>query len=148
MDFPTTLQKISEIKNRYPRTGMILVEDKANGSAIIQMLRRRIPGIIPVNPEGGKVSRVNAISPAIEAGNVWLPKNASWVGDFVEQCASFPNGRNDDMVDAMSQAINRLGYFWAGAPSGNESTRDFFLYRDSSETEGELHDSYINMNIR
>jgi predicted phage terminase large subunit-like protein len=144
MDFPTTLQEIINTKDKYPKCSMILVEDKANGSAIIQMLRRKIPGIIPVNPEGGKISRVNAVSPAIESGNVWLPKTASWLNDFVEQCSSFPNGKNDDMVDAMSQALNRFMYFFANAHQGK---RDEFLYRDQDDS-GEVDQSYIDMNIK
>jgi phage terminase large subunit-like protein len=69
-----------------------------------------VPGIIAVNPEGGKVARVNAVSAFIEAGNVYLPRNAEWVHDFVEECASFPNGTHDDQVDGMSQALHRYYY--------------------------------------
>jgi predicted phage terminase large subunit-like protein len=144
MDFPTTLQEIVNTKDKYPKCSMILVEDKANGSAIIQMLRRKIPGIIPVNPEGGKISRVNAVSPAIESGNVWLPKSAPWLNDFVEQCSAFPNAKNDDMVDAMSQALNRFMYFFANT---HQSKRDDFLYRDQEDS-GEVDQSYIDMDIK
>lgn len=110
MDFPTALKAIKDIKAIQSKCIMILVEDKANGSAIIQMLQREIPGVVPVNPEGGKVARVNAVSPAIESGNVWLPRYGGFTGAFVEQCSSFPSGKNDDMVDAMSQALNRFIY--------------------------------------
>lgn len=116
MDFPATLQAIQETKAKYPNVSMILVEDKANGSAIIQMLRRKISGIIPINPAGGKVSRVNAVSPAIESGNVWIPTKAPWLTDFLDQCSSFPAAKNDDMVDAMSQALNRFIFFSATVP--------------------------------
>ena len=63
LDFPATLTKIREVKSKYPQIGAILIEDKANGSAIISMLQKEIPGIIPINPEGGKIARVNAVSP-------------------------------------------------------------------------------------
>ena len=74
------------------------------------MLAREIPGIIPVNPEGGKLARAQAISPFVEAGNVYLPhpEYAPWVLDFIEECVQFPNGANDDQVDAMTQAILHL----------------------------------------
>jgi predicted phage terminase large subunit-like protein len=64
---------------------------------------------LPVTPEGGKVSRAPAVSPLIEAGNVYLPhpQIAPWVNDFIEECAAFPNGRHDDQVDAMTQALLR-----------------------------------------
>lgn len=86
-----------------------LIEDKANGSAVIQMLRHEIPGILPVNPEGGKTARAAAISTLIEAGNIFLPhpQVAPWVNDFIEECAAFPNGKHDDQVDAMTQALLR-----------------------------------------
>ncbi len=50
-----------------------LIEDKANGSAVIQMLSNEIPGLLPVNPQGGKIARAAAVSPLVEAGNVYLP---------------------------------------------------------------------------
>ena len=64
---------------------------------------------LPVTPEGGKVAMAAAVSPAIESGNVYLPhpQIAPWVEDFIEECASFPNGAHDDQVDAASQALLR-----------------------------------------
>jgi len=67
-----------------------------------------LPGIVPVEPEGSKLARVNAVAGAIESGNVYLPQSAPWVQDFVEECAGFPNAANDDQVDGMSQALIRL----------------------------------------
>ena len=66
---------------------------------------------VPVNPEGGKQARAHAVSPQIEAGNVYLldAEVAVWVGGFVDECAAFPQGANDDQVDAMTQALLRLG---------------------------------------
>jgi predicted phage terminase large subunit-like protein len=110
MNFPTTVQTIRNMIVKYPKAALKLVEDKANGSAIIQTLEMSVPGIIPVNPEGGKVARVNAVSAFIESGNVHLPRQAEWIHDFVEECSSFPNGKNDDQVDAMSQALHRYYY--------------------------------------
>lgn len=138
MNFPATLQSIRNMKKKHPDIGAIFIEDKANGSAIISVLQREIPGIIGVNPEGGKVARVNAVSPYIEAGNVYLPRT-DWTHDFVEECASFPKGKNDDDVDSMSQALNRLYYYFAEIPepdkqplptpfrSGNEDESGEFI---------------------
>ena len=93
MNFPTTLQAIRNMVRKHPKAHAKLVEDKANEPAIISMLKNEIGGMIPVNPQGGKVARVNAVSPYIESGNVYLPRQAPWVHDFVEECASFPNGK-------------------------------------------------------
>ena len=97
MNFPTTLQAIRNMVRKHPKAHAKLVEDKANGPAIISMLKNEIGGMIPVNPQGGKVARVNAVSPYIESGNVYLPRQASWVHDFVEECA-FSKWKNDKLV--------------------------------------------------
>jgi len=111
MDFPTTVQAVRQLSAKWPQARAKLVEDKANGPAVIAMLQREISGLIAVNPEGGKLVRAQAISPLVEAGNVFLPDPsiAPWIHDFIEECAAFPNGANDDQVDAMTQALVRLG---------------------------------------
>ena len=109
MDLPATLKAVRELTRRHPKTHAKLIEDKANGSAIVQMLAQEIPGILPVNPSGGKIARAQAVSPLVEAGNVYLPHPdyAPWVSDFIEECVQFPNGAHDDQVDAMTQALLR-----------------------------------------
>ncbi len=118
MDFPSTVQAIRNLSKKWPRAKAKLIEDKANGPAVIATLKREIPGLIPVNPEGGKVVRAQAVTPDIEAGNVYLPEDAPWINDFVEECAAFPNGKHDDQVDGMTQALNRMGGRTSAAISG------------------------------
>lgn len=110
LSFPDTIMEIRRLRGMYPECKTTLIEDKANGSAIIRMLRYEMTGIIPVQPIGSKMARVQAVLGAIESGNVYLPKNKRFTGDFVEECSSFPNAAHDDQVDAMSQALNRLIY--------------------------------------
>ncbi len=86
----------------------ILVEDKANGPAVIESLGASVPRLIPVDPRGGKESRAAAVEPIIAAGNVFLPEGAEWVGMVIDQFASFPKGAFDDCVDAMSQGLTHL----------------------------------------
>jgi|SRR5579864_289173 len=109
LDCPGTVKAVKEMRQKWPGTMAILIEDKANGPAVIQMLSLEIPGIVPVNPSGGKIARARAVSPLIEAGNVYLPhpEHAPWVNDFIEECVQFPNGAHDDQVDAMTQALLR-----------------------------------------
>lgn len=107
LNFLGTLQAIRTIRQLFPGAVRVLIEDKANGSAIINVLQQEM-FCIPVNPKGGKVARVNAVSAAIESGHVYLPIGATWLSDFVDQAAAFPNGAHDDMVDSMSQALNYL----------------------------------------
>lgn len=114
MDYPATVRAVRNVSELWPHCTAKLIEDKANGSAVIQMLAREIPGIIPVNPEGGKIGRAAAVSPLIEAGDVYLPHPQlfPWVNDFIEECVQFPNGAHDDQVDAMTQMLIR----WNMAP--------------------------------
>lgn len=111
MSFPETIQAIRSLSAKWPMARAKLVEDKANGPAVISTLRNEISGLIPVNPQGGKIVRIQAVSPDIEAGNVYLPDPsiAPWIHDYVEELSAFPNGANDDMVDSTSQALFRLG---------------------------------------
>lgn len=110
LNFPSTIVEIRRLRAMYPKCMTTLIEDKANGSAIITMLRHELFGIIPVEPNGSKMSRVQAILGAIESGNVYLPRSKRFTNDFVDECSSFPNAAHDDQVDSMSQALNRLIY--------------------------------------
>lgn len=108
MDFPETLQAVKNLARKYPQAKEILIEDKANGPAVISSIKREVSGIIPITPRGSKVARAQAITPQIESGNVFLPRNRTFVDDFIEECASFPTGAHDDIVDSLSQALDRL----------------------------------------
>lgn len=124
LEFPETVQAILTAKRLFPETRYILVEDKANGSAIIQTLQRQIVGVIGITPKGGKISRVNAVAPAIESGHVYLPQDTLWAEELVDQFTAFPAGAHDDMVDACSQCLGFLLFANGGfAPISVEQTR-------------------------
>jgi phage terminase large subunit-like protein len=59
---------------RWPQAVLKLVEDKANGPAVISALSRRLPGLVPEEPHGSKESRTSAVAPFLEAGNVLAPR--------------------------------------------------------------------------
>jgi len=107
-DINGTLQMVKSLAAKWPQARAKLIEDKANGSAVIDLLKRKVPGLIAIQPEGGKVVRAVAMSPYVQSGNVYLPEDRQWVNDLVEEAAAFPNGAHDDQVDAMTQAINWL----------------------------------------
>lgn len=108
MSFSRTLEAIRQISAKWPRATRKLVEDKANGTVVIDTLKSEIPGLIAVEPEGGKQARAHAVSAFVEAHNVYLPADAPWVAMFIEEAAQFPNGAHDDQVDACTQALNYL----------------------------------------
>lgn len=116
MDFVKTLEVIRNLKARHKDAHMVLIEDKANGSAIISTLQREIMGVVATEPFGSKESRAQSIQPFVMAGNVHLPRNAPWLMSYIDQMTRFPKGKNDDMVDMTSQALFRLKDYVADAP--------------------------------
>lgn len=89
-----------------------LIEDKANGTAIMEVLQAEIPGILPYSPTDSKEARANAVTGYWEAGNVLIYEemplliaNAECPVDFITQHTQFPRGSHDDMVDASTQGL-------------------------------------------
>lgn len=89
-----------------------LVEEAANGAAIISTLKSEISGIQPVTVRISKESRARAITPEIESGHVYLPSprmpGYGWVRELLSELREFPNGTHDDQVDALTQALMGL----------------------------------------
>lgn len=115
MGFTDTLRAIRAVKAQFPAAGRVLIEDKANGTAIIEVLQREM-FCIPVNPRGGKVARVQAVSAAIEAGHVFLPRQMGNLAEYIDQWTAFPAGAHDDMVDSSTQALSYLLFSSGTAP--------------------------------
>jgi predicted phage terminase large subunit-like protein len=113
LDLPATLMAVRRLSGQWPDAHLKLVEDKANGLAVIQSRRHEIGGLVEVNPEGGKISRAAAASPQLESGNWYLPHPMlkDWVDGFIGECAAFPNAANDDQVDAWSQGAKRVLHY-------------------------------------
>lgn len=111
MSFTETISAIEKLSRKWPQAEAKYVEQAANGFALIDSLKSKVSGLIAVKPLGSKVARANAVSPRIEAGNVWLPHPsiAPWVADIIEEWASFPAGEHDDIVDAMCHGLMKLG---------------------------------------
>lgn len=110
MSFTETLHEFIKLSNKYPKAIKKLVEDKANGSAVIDTLKHTVQGITPIEPDGGKVSRAYAVTPMLEAGNVYIPSPLiyKWVDDYVTELTNFPVVAHDDQVDATTQALREL----------------------------------------
>lgn len=126
MTFTETVTAFKALVGRWPQTGVKLVEDKANGTAVINTLKSKIPGIVAVTPTESKYARANAGAPAVEAGNVHLPTAEVALFDpeeLIEEAAGFPNGAHDDQVDATSQALARLLLDGTGAQAWIEYIR-------------------------
>ena len=109
LEFPDLKKTVNNLFRTDP-SSVILIEQKASGHSLLQELRRgsNLP-LKPVKVDKDKVMRVNACLPSIESGNVYLPDDAPWLSEFIEECSMFPSGKiHDDQVDAMSQALNYM----------------------------------------
>jgi predicted phage terminase large subunit-like protein len=118
LSFTDTLTAFQAMVKRWPQATAKLVEDKANGTAVINTLKSKIPGIIEVTPTESKYARANAVAPVLEAGNAFLPEKAIGLFDpdeLADEAAAFPNATHDDQVDATSQALAYLLLDQSGA---------------------------------
>lgn len=130
MDFVQTAEAFGKLSAKWQNVTRRLVEDKANGTAIISALRDRVSGIVPVTPTESKEARAYAVSSLFEAGNVFLPSPevAPWVkNEYIPELLSFPSGKHDDQVDATTQALNDMKSHsaWSIHPSNLVALRGF-----------------------
>ncbi len=108
LDVVGTMAMISRLYKRHQPNGC-LIELAASGHAVFQMMRKQVPGMVGFNPHGkSKVARASGIIPTVEAGNVYLPQSSPWLDAFISEFSLFPASKNDDMVDAISMAINYM----------------------------------------
>jgi predicted phage terminase large subunit-like protein len=107
--FTESAKAIAQMAAKYPQA-INLVEDKANGPAVLDHLRSKVPRLKPVKPDGSKSARMHACAAPIESGKVFLPNPAEqpWVNPWLAEVVSFPDSPNDDRCDAASQALRFL----------------------------------------
>lgn len=116
MSFTETVHAVKMMSSKYPNAWTKLVEDKANGPAILSHLGNEVFGLNPIKADGSKESRAQAVTPLFESGNVYLPDPAMhpWVNDLTAELLSFPSAKHDDQVDALAYALREL----AGGQNG------------------------------
>lgn len=110
VDFPGACAMVRQASAEWPETLFKLVEDKANGPAVISTLRNELGGFLPYSPLDSKLARAYSVSGFVEAGDIEIPAPAvaPWIGAWLKEISSFPNATHDDRVDAMTQALIRL----------------------------------------
>ena len=104
-DIVGTIQAIQKLSKKWPQATRKLVEDKADGKAVLRLLQDELTGLVPTKVSGSKEQRLEAVSPLYEAGNVWVPGKKDWTEDHINELTSFPASRYNDQVDAASQAL-------------------------------------------
>ena len=132
MDIVKTMDAIRRMTELWPYAVTKIIENKANGPAVVQMLRDEIPGLIEYAPKGSKESRANAAAPEVRSGNVILPHPhiAPWVRLFVEELTKFPRFGSDDQVDGLTQFIN----WWREENANRQNDK-------TSTVPGQVHDT-------
>ena len=108
LEFPELKAKAFDLYKEWNPDSLI-VEKKAAGAPLIYEMRRTGIPLQEYTPTKGsdKIARVNAISDIFASGFVWCP-DTRWADEVMEECASFPNGEHDDLVDSTSQALFRF----------------------------------------
>jgi len=106
-DFPE-LKEIALDQYKFWDPETVIIEAKASGMPLTHELQSMGIPVVNFTPSRGndKLSRVHSISPLFEAGMIWAPEER-WAEDVIEECAAFPNGTHDDLVDSLTQALMR-----------------------------------------
>lgn len=110
-DFVQTLQAVRMMAEKRPDVWTKLIEEKANGAAVMSSLHSTVGGFVPVVPKESKEARAFAVTPLFESGNVYLPPSEghAWIDrDYIPELMQFPSGAHDDQVDATTQALSYL----------------------------------------
>ena len=108
-EFPE-LRRLALEQYKYWQPETVIIESKASGLPLTFELRRMGIPVVTFTPSKGndKHARVNSVAPLFESGCVWAPKREEWAQEVIEECASFPFGENDDLVDSTTQAVKRF----------------------------------------
>ena len=131
-DFPE-LKKIALEQYKYWEPESVIIEQKASGTPLTHELRQIGVPVLNFTPSKGndKHVRVNSVAPLFEAGKVYVPERR-WSEEMIEECAAFPYGEHDDLVDSMTQAVLRFrqGNFINLPSDFEDAPRDMHYMRE------------------
>ena len=107
MTFTESVAAVRTLSGKWPKARAKVVENKANGPAIVDHLQKTIPGMVEFNPKGSKEERALSTTPYFEAGNIYFPdpETHPWVHDLIQDLLMFPKGTYKDTTDALVQGI-------------------------------------------
>jgi predicted phage terminase large subunit-like protein len=129
MEYPELKRAVREQYERF-RPSVVLIEDKASGTQLIQeLVADGLYAVTRYQPQSDKVMRLHAQTAMIENGFVHLPDAARWLAQYLHELTTFPNGRHDDQVDSTAQMLD-----WFKRGSGPSSDAGIFeLTRQRAE---------------
>lgn len=120
LNFPDLKRAVLDLRMLHNPT-IILIEDKASGTALIQDLQSDGLSIVQAAPviDGDKVMRLRSQTAKIEGGFVLFPKDADWLDSYIAELIGFPNVKNSDQVDSTVFALA-----WSGLKRSNYGWTD------------------------
>jgi predicted phage terminase large subunit-like protein len=130
MEYPELRDKVIKYANQYP-PDTILLEDKASGIALAQDLIRntKLP-IITITPIKDKITRLSNTTQLFEGGRVLIDAESDWAEDYIHQLITFPNAKNDDLVDSTSQYLNYVKF------KNHDKDEQYFYQNDYDNYQG------------
>jgi predicted phage terminase large subunit-like protein len=110
VEFEGLIKLVKGQRDGWKKCVTTYIEDKSSGQQLLQILRPRVPGVVPVDP--GNVSKEDrarlSTLPRLEAGQIYLPEGAPWLEYIVGEHADFPHGEHDDSVDMLAQMLSKI----------------------------------------
>jgi predicted phage terminase large subunit-like protein len=126
LEYPALKRAVREQQKLFNPT-VVLIEDKASGTQLIQeLILEGCHGVTRYQPTGDKTMRMHAQTAMIENGFVHIPETAPWLAEFLHELTVFPNGKHDDQADSTAQFLD-----WYKTPFPGQNI--FELYRRLAE---------------
>ena len=132
LDYPSLKREVQSQRQAH-NASVVLIEDRASGTQLIQELRSEgLSHVTAYSPEGDKVMRLNAQAAMIENGFVYLPSESHWLAEYLLEITTFPNAKYDDQADSTSQALS-----WIKQGQGEPGILGYYrlLLKDQNATE-------------
>jgi predicted phage terminase large subunit-like protein len=105
VELSARLVAVESMLRQYPQARRKVFELYAKGKETAELLAHKFPGILVRGQTKSKAERADAAATYLEAGNVWLPEGEEWAEDVIDECASFPTGAHDDLVDVLCMGV-------------------------------------------
>jgi predicted phage terminase large subunit-like protein len=108
LDYPDLKRAVREQQSLFNAV-VILIEDKASGTQLIQeLIVDGCHAVTRYKPECDKIMRLHAQTAAIENGFVYVPQTTPWLAEYLHEMTIFPKGKHDDQVDSTAQFLDWL----------------------------------------
>jgi predicted phage terminase large subunit-like protein len=121
MEYPDLKRAVRQQWQEH-RATVVLIEDKASGTQLIQeLIAEGLSSVTGCAPEHDKVMRLYAHTATIENGFLYLPREAPWRADYLHELTTFPNAKFDDQADSTSQALS-----WIKQAPGEPAITKFY----------------------